>query len=272
MSSAVNTGRTLPRALRPLAVVLIALLAVGSLTGCERVEARDRPILLVHGWSITGGVNCQGTFGPLISQLRSEGFTGPIIKVGFYTGDTNCDVNLRDYGNFENGSSWREISKALSHYIHEVNLEHRLPVDLVGFSMGGNIIRGSVHGAARGDAGFETVIAVEDAVSIAGPLNGAAWYSNACLWGQCKTMQPGHADITWLNSTGDAHSIGGTEWTLYGSQGDWVVPWQSAIHMVDLPPERRVVYADIPHTGGDNFMNDPEVLGDVAEALAQPGV
>ena len=113
---------------------------------------------------------------------------------------------------------------------------------------------------------------IEDAASVAGPHSGAAWFSNLCLWGQCKTMQPGHPDITWLNLAGDARSIGGTEWTLYGSTADWVVPWESAMHMVDVPAERRHVYNDVPHNGSDNFMNDDRVLGDVSEALAKPGV
>lgn len=260
------------RRFRSLAVVAVALLALGSTTACERVEQRDRPVLLVHGWSISGGTDCQGTFGPLIQRLRADGFTGPIIKVGFYTGDSNCDVSLRDYGSFDNGSSWKEVSKALSHYVQELNILYESPVDLVGFSMGGIIIRGAVHGSSRGDAGFASTIAVEDAASVAGPHDGAAWFSNLCLWGQCKTMQPGHADIAWLNLSGDAHSVGGTEWTLYGSTADWVVPWESAMHMVDVPAERRNTYSDVPHNGSDNFMNDTQVLGDVAEALAKPGV
>ena len=48
----------------------------------------------------------------MISQMQSEGFTGPFVKVGYYSGDVNCNVNLRNYGSFSDSSSWKSIAKA----------------------------------------------------------------------------------------------------------------------------------------------------------------
>ncbi len=58
-------------------VALLLVVAVSNACQPPRPEARDRPVLLVHGWSATGGTDCGSTFNPMVAQMRSEGFTGP---------------------------------------------------------------------------------------------------------------------------------------------------------------------------------------------------
>lgn len=248
-------------------VVLVALLVALGSTGCRPVD-RTKPVLLVHGWSGTGGTNCSSTFDGMIAQLRSQGFTGPFVKVGFYDGDTGCDMTLRSWGSFQNGSSWKEVAKAFSKYVAETYTSQGIAVDAVGYSMGGNIVRGAVYGAQIGESGFSAPIKVEDVVTLGAPMNGAAWYSNFCLWGQCSTLKPGAADIRWLNQDMNPQGDGGTEWTVVGSSADDVTPAASATHM-DVPAERRVVYSDVPHTGAGNYMGRADVVTRSADALAK---
>jgi len=247
-------------------LALAALVAVGT-TACR--QTRDKPILLVHGWSATGGTDCGDTFDGMIAQLRAEGFTGPIVKVGYYTGDTNCDVDLRDWGSFDNSSSWKEVAKAFSHYVAATYTAQGQTVDVVGYSMGGIVARGAVYGSATAQSGFAGPLKVEDAVTLGAPHDGAE-VAVFCLWGQCATMKPGAADITWLNQDGDPQGVGGTEWTAVGSEADAVTLVDSALHM-SVPPERLVRYTDVPHTGSGNYLRRADVVTRVGEALERTG-
>ena len=263
-----------PRARRPIARGVVALLALvvvaGAATACEpaRTENRTKPVLLVHGWSASGGTDCGSTFDPMIAQMKKEGFTGPFVKVGYYTGDTNCDMSLRDWGSFDNGSSWKDVAKAFSKYVSATYTQKNKVVDVVGYSMGGDIVRGAVYGSSIAESGFSAAIKVEDAVTFGAPFNGAAWYSSFCLWGQCSTMKPGATDIKWLNQNGNPQGAGGTEWTVFGSDADAVTPVDSALDM-SVPDGRKVRYPDVPHTGSDNYMGRAYVVTRADDALAK---
>lgn len=250
-----------------LAIVVVAALVALGASGC-RPEDKTKPILLVHGWSATGGTSCSGAFDGMIAKLRAQGFTGPFVRVGFYDGDTGCDVNLRSWGNFENGSSWKEVAKAFSKYVYSTYTVRNVAIDGVGYSMGGNIIRGAVYGAQKGESGFSAPIKVEDVVTLGAPFAGADWYSAGCLWGQCSTLKPGAADIDWLVANGNPQGVGGTEWTAIGSKKDAVTPEASATY-INVPAARKVIYSDVPHTGSDNYMGRADVVARAGEALAK---
>ena len=259
---------------RRAAAVLLTLatlagaLVAGASPAAGRTDTKSKPVLLVHGYNPTSNsTDCGATFNGMISQLRSQGFTGPMIRVGFYSGDVNCDVNLRSYGSFGDSSSWKEIAKALASYIRAGYTNAGVAVDVVGYSMGGLIARGAVHGTQRGEAGFGAPIDVEDVVTLGTPHNGAAWYSNLCLWGQCRSLRPGAAEISWLNLNGNPQGKFGTEFTTIGSNGDWVVPSSSAIYMT-LPASNKLVDCCTPHTGGDNYMGRTHIVTRSANGLA----
>src|SRR4030088_1552297 len=64
-------------------------------------------VLFVHGYNPTStSTDCGGDFNTMISQMRSMGFTGAMVRVGFYSGDTNCDVNLHSFGSYGDRDSW----------------------------------------------------------------------------------------------------------------------------------------------------------------------
>lgn len=254
---------------RPVAVLALAaaaLFAASGLTGCRPAEARDRVILLLHGWNAFGaGSNCASNFGPLESSLRTQGFTGDVVTVAFYDSDTNCDVDLADFGSISNSTSWRDLSKVFSTFVYDTYTSQGVIVDVLGHSMGGLIARGAVLGSSRGEAGFSPPLRVEDGVTLAAPHDGAAWYSSFCLWGQCAGLKPGNADLDWLQEVGDPQGVNGTEWTAYGSSSDAVVPLASALDMV-VPPERRVALSGIGHS---DYMVDVTVQGLIGESLAR---
>ncbi len=267
-----HRGTLGPARLSAVAVALVALVAL-ALGACEPSSARldkSKPILFVHGYNPTStSTDCGSTFDQMIASLRSQGFTGPMIKVGFYSGDTNCTMNLHNVASFGDRDSWKEIAKALAVYVHDSYTAQGTTVDMVGYSMGGAIVRGAVYGPISGEGGWSGPIDAEDVLTLGGTHDGAAWYSNFCLWGQCHSLSPSSGDIAWLNQNGNPQGIHGTDFTVVGSDGDAVVPTASATHMT-VPATNKVVYADVPHTGDNNYLHDLRVLDRSSTALALP--
>jgi triacylglycerol esterase/lipase EstA (alpha/beta hydrolase family) len=252
-----------------LAVLVALLFSFVGVPGAEaRIDDKSKPVLFVHGYNATSNsTDCGADFDKMIAQLRAEGFTGPMVKIGFYSGDVNCNVNLRSYGSFGDSSSWKTISMAMSNYVHQNYTSKGVAVDIVGYSMGGLISRGAVHGSQRGDSGFSPRINVEDVVTLGTPHNGAAWYSNLCLWGQCTGLKPGSSELSWLNLNGNPQGLYGTEFTAIASNGDAVVPTASALYM-SIPSTNKVTYSSVPHTGTSNYMNSAAVVTRSGNGLA----
>ncbi|HEY4377315.1 MAG TPA: hypothetical protein VGM93_09160, partial [Acidimicrobiales bacterium] len=73
-----------------VAAAIVAMVALG-LTSCTPTLARtdtSKAVLLVHGYNATStSTDCQSEFGDVIKKLRASGFTGPMIRVGYYSGD-----------------------------------------------------------------------------------------------------------------------------------------------------------------------------------------
>jgi hypothetical protein len=263
--------------LRRAAAALAATvgLATGvSLASPQAVSANLVPnmshtVLFVHGFSLSQSTDCSGDFSQMISWMQSMGFTGPMVKVGYYNADTNCDVNLHNYGSYGDTDSWKGIAAAFSHYVYTTYTSHGVTVDVVGYSMGGLVDRGAVYGAASGASGFSAPINVSDTVTLGTPFNGAAWYVNACGSAQCQSMAQGSPDLNWLNQNSNPQGTNGTTWSNFGSHNDDVVPWQSAIYM-SIPINHQVVWDNISHTGAcchPNYMHSWDVVNRASSGI-----
>jgi Ricin-type beta-trefoil lectin domain len=248
---------------------MFAVVLPAQPAGAALVPNMQNVVLFVHGYNPTStSTNCQDTFGNMMNQMRAQGFTGAFVRVGYYSGDTNCDVNLHSYASYGDRDSWKSIAGAFSKYVYNTYTSRGVTVDVVGYSMGGLIVRGAVWGSQSGASGFSSRINVSDGVTLGGPHNGAAWYSNLCLWGQCSSMVPGSSDLNWLNQNGNPQGAVGTTWTTIGSFNDDVVPWQSAIYM-SISTDHKVVFANVSHTGfiHPNYMNAWAVVNRAGNAL-----
>src|SRR2546426_9961798 len=95
------------------------VIATPEVAGANLAPAMNRTVLLVHGFSLNSSTDCNGTWSQDISWFKSEGFTGPFVKIGYYTGDSNCDINLHSYGSYGDQDSWKSIAAAFSHYVHD---------------------------------------------------------------------------------------------------------------------------------------------------------
>lgn len=270
MGSSVHAPRRVSGAGRLAAVAVVAALVAIGATGCEpaRPDDKSKPVLLIHGWGLGADTDCGSTFNGMIAKLKAAGFTGPFVRVGFYSGGTNCDVNLRSWGPVDDGSHSKVVAQAFSKYVYATYTSKGKAVDVVGYSMGGSVARGAVQGAQAKEAGFSAPINVEDVVLLGAPMNGAAWYSSFCLWGMCSSLKPGSDDVKWMQKVGNPQGVAGTEWTAFGSDADAVTPVDSALK-IDVPANRKVRYSDVPHTGSDNYMGRADVVARAATALAK---
>ncbi len=163
-----------------------------SNTRRELNDNTNTPVILVHG--ITGiesygsdaGSNCDTNYwGTTISYLTNQGYYD-IRTVQYYTGDTNCDVDLHDSAyqslcdNFSPGSAGtnnedlNHVSCLLAQYLNQ-NFAGGQNVILVGHSMGGIIVRNTMYLAKTqgGQQGMPSDIGyVTDAVTFNTPHAG----------------------------------------------------------------------------------------------------
>lgn len=269
-----TTSVTRVRRFRLVTLAIVACFAVPALVGVADAGAytadKSKPVLLIHGYNATSNsTDCGSDFDVMISQMRTEGFTGPFVKVGFYSADTNCTINLHNYGTYGDSDSWKTIAKAFSKFVSTTYTSQGVAVDVVGYSMGGLIARGAVYGASTGAAGFSAPIDVEDATTLGTPHNGAS-LSAFCLWGQCATMKQGSTDLNWLNTNGNPQGRFGTDWTVVGSTGDGVVSVSSALYM-SLPASNKTTFSGVSHTGSSNYMHTATVVTRTDTALSTIG-
>jgi hypothetical protein len=252
------------------AAIALGTLGLPSSAGAALAPSMIRPVLLVHGFSLSSSVDCSSTWSQDISWLQSEGFTGPFVKVGYYSGDSNCDVNLHNYGSYGDQDSWKSIAAAFSHYVYDNYTSRGVAVQAIGYSMGGLVVRGAIYGAQSGASGFSVPINISDVTSWGSPYNGAAWYAQFCFWStQCQSMVQGSSDLDWLNQNGDPQGSAGTNWTVMGSNNDDVVPASSAVDM-SVPANNSIVWDNISHTGvccHPSYLQSWDVLNRTAAAL-----
>ena len=248
------------RAVPVLAAALVLPLGVAlqsAPAGAIPAPSKAATVVFVHGFSPTGGTDCMGSgyldngFGSMIPQMQGDGFSGRLITVGYYSGDSNCSLSLHSYGSYNDGDPFTNIGQAFSWYVYNTFTRNGISIDAVGYSMGGLIIRAAVYGSATGAAGYSPPINIAQVATLGTPHDGAAWYSGACTivgWTQCSAMVQGSSQLNWLNQNGNPQGSAGTNWVTFGSEDDDVVPSSSATFM-SLPVSHKIVFQNVSHTG-----------------------
>lgn len=226
-------------------------------------DSSNETVYLVKGFNsnpFSTGVSCQDRWNPFIPAMRSWGWTGNFIKVGFYTGDAekpDCDINLAERDGTRD-LSLKELGRRLAWNIHLNYSRQGKSVDLVGHSMGGLIVRAALLGVERHQPGddWPPYIYVEDAVTLGTPHYGISSSKANCiqvLWArQCREMVEGSRFVYWLNSTGVPQSRQRTDWTFIGSNADELVSRNSATpttegaqHLVRYAASMRIRHSQL---------------------------
>ncbi len=211
------------------------------------------PIVLVHGITGSGwdlgpwgynsdaGSNCNDNYwGTTIKYLTDRGYSkSNIHTVKFYAGDTNCDVDLLHNKAYQdkcnsfspgsegtNNEDLNHVSCLLAQYLNQ-NFAGEHNVILVGHSMGGIIIRNTMHLAETqgGQHGMPKDIGhVTDAVTFNSPHAGVNDDGYTACGGCTQIMQLAGDDPFMKELTKNAQnpqtSAGFTQWTVVGSECD----------------------------------------------------
>ncbi|MEU1786849.1 hypothetical protein ABZ553_13440 [Streptomyces sparsogenes] len=213
-----------------------------------RGNSSNETVYLVKGfrpYPLPTGVDCDDRWRPFIRATGNWGWKeNQFVKVGFYSGDDNCTINLAE----EDGDrdlSLRELGRRLAWNIYLNHSRYGRSVDLVGHSMGGLIVRAAVLGVTHHNAGedWPPFVYVEDAVTLGTPHYGV---KGSCdrfgMTVQCREMTRGSDFLNWLHSARVPQSAQGTDWTFIGSNFDTTVVRDSAVPKTD-GAQHRVVYA-----------------------------
>jgi len=203
-----------------------------------RSNTDNRPVILIHGLDATGtaGFNCGDYWYGTISQLRNQGWRGPIVTLGYYSGDTNCSGYASRTATRD--TSLNTIGKNVATWIYNNYTAKNVPVDVIAHSMGGLIIQDAIEGAHEDKTGYPKTLYVEDVVTMATP-HGGTTMSKLCPNTQCQQMAIGSSFINGLrkNPQGSAE---GTDWTNIGSERDqWVLP-ESAVNWMN--PSHKILF------------------------------
>lgn len=198
------------------------------------VSSTAYPVLFIHGISNTSSTDC-GEWNPAKSFLKSQGWSGALTSVQFYSHDTNCNANLASEaanctGYHDSGSSdgtnnedIRHVSCELAWYIWDHFTQFGQNVQIVDHSMGGLVTRWALY-ATPFEPALPPFLLVQDIVTMATPHDGAPpayafFYCSSCLQGgQIETAMPFMQEL--INKGQNPQANAGTDWTMLGSQCD----------------------------------------------------
>src|SRR5215468_7883523 len=239
--------RTLPinpfRSCSILLKSLLVALALAAVPAQAATHSKGNVTLFVHGFgpdlpgigwtSINGSstngsltlpnqVDCSGYWEDLPSLMRQQGYTGQFIYVAWYQNASNCDVNLHNWGTYDETLSWVDVGAALSQYIYKNFTSKGIPVDIVAHSMGGMVTRSAIYGASDKappycylticDA-FSPPIDVGTAITAGSPHAGSntlivSTCGNLASNQQiCKETLPDSKSEIWINGMDSNHNI-----------------------------------------------------------------
>jgi hypothetical protein len=274
-------------------VVLLAG-AVGCSSSSRPLHAGlpDTPVVLVHGYNAT---SCPGTdvtrgiWGGAYLELTHGGWQGPLLPVSYYACDRD-GVDITGYGptvptgaapaitagtprvHYDQNAGIDQLAHDLGWFVYQSYSRDGTPVDLVGVSMGGLIIRDLLYRVAHKDPRFPPSLAVTHAVTFSTPYlgYGGTGASSICPVEtvECQQFAVGSPLITELNSDPQPpQGDGGTAWSVAGSSAG--CDFLPATSSVGLAGAERVDYLTpcYTHTG---YLWDNNPTADASARITRP--
>ncbi|HKC27024.1 MAG TPA: hypothetical protein VKB75_03335 [Jatrophihabitans sp.] len=287
------------RALLVVAALVVAgaaALVWRSTTASSTHETAPKatPVLLVHGYAKGA---CPGTdvlhaiWGGVYLMLQQAGWTGPVLPMSYYRCDTD-GVDFTGYGpitpqgatptitaaqtrgGYDQDVSLDQLAHDLAWFVYNTYSRHDTPVDLVGSSMGGLIMRDALYRVAARDRSFPPYLLVPRAVTFSTPHGGYGQVgANSDFCGgqtvECDQFAIGSPFMTMLaDHAQDPQARGGTAWMLVGSSaGCDFVPARSSLAM---PAAQRVDYLS-PCYGHIGYLWDLQSSQTARALVTAPG-
>lgn len=262
---------------RRIAVALAICLTFSTLLvgiAEARTDNRSKPIIYVHGLDAfgTAGTDCN-MWNTMQSRLASWGQTGTAVKLKYYTGDTNCSHSLDHHGSHTKhyssdahdgagtshtaDASIRHLGYHFAWYVYDHFSSVGVPVDLVGHSMGGLIIRYALAQTQLHHPDFPPYLYVEDVVTLGTPHQGSNWSGWCFLALECNEIFPSSSFMSWLATNAqNPQGQGGTDWTTIASYDDTYVSEGSGTGMDATHKIRYLGSMNIEHSDYYNDTSD----------------
>lgn len=211
------------------------------------------PVYLVHGYNDSGNSDCASLWGNATDYFASKGMDkSSIHTVGYYAGDSNCDVDL---GDGDTNTRIKDTAVALANHIYDANTSKGQSVDIVAHSMGGLVTRVALLGSAQGWEGFpKAKLEVGDVVTLATPHQGITEKSkyDSTQW---DSMAPDSKFMEVLQAPEnrlDQDWAQGVDWSFVGSDEDKTVSGDAGIDK-GRPAQHKYRYKaddkhDLAHT------------------------
>ena len=210
-------------------------------------RSTDNPVYFVHGYEPNGAVDCGAYWDDARREFHEQGWRGPLRTIGFYAGDTNCDVTVGEDLQVSTDTSITRIAATFARHVHRTHTRAGEPVDIVAHSMGGIIARVALLGAAQGWPGYPNgKLRVGTVTTLGTPHGGLACdlRPEFCVHDQLRQQAPGsdlvgvlharpnHLDRPWTRDT---------KWHFIGTDEDELVDTDSAVH-AGFPADGRYRY------------------------------
>lgn len=289
--------------MRPTILLGAALLTL--ITGCSTArvagdgssgatDPKATPVVFVHGYA---GGSCPGTdvtrkiWGGAYLEFSRAGWTGPLLPVSYYACDSD-GVDITGYGahippgasatisagqprvRYDQNTSIDQLAHDLGWFVYDSYSVDRVPVDLVGISMGGLVMRDLLFRVAQHDPRFPPYLLVPRAVTLSTPHRGyGTRASNVAFCGghflECDQFATDSPFIARLTADApDPQGSGGTRWTVVGSSaGCDFVPIRSALGM---PGAEQVDYLS-PCYGHSGYLWDFDSSADATTRVTDAG-
>jgi Putative serine esterase (DUF676) len=220
-----------------------------------------RPLILLHGFSPTGSVNCNNYWGKgYVEKYLNDtrGWAGRVRELTYYqSGGTGC---TRIPGAAGVNQPIEDLGSEFAWYIYNTYSHSGVAVDVIAHSMGGLVTRIAIEGTQHrfmtgSGRTFPPYLYIEDVATLSSPHEGA----RSSVWGGCGVgymevceMIPGSSFLRyWIAPYGNPQSTMGTDWSFIGSGDDWVVNTGSALDRnASRHPGHKYLY--LSHTGLDH--------------------
>jgi pimeloyl-ACP methyl ester carboxylesterase len=292
--------RAARRPTRWIAVLAAVLLAA---VGCSRTLSAKpgptlpavlptTPVLFVHGYNAAtcpGADVTKAQWGVAYLELANAGWRGPLLPLSYYACDHD-GFDITGYGpatpagvapvisagtprvRYDQDTSIDQLAQDLGWYVYKTFGHAGTPVDLVGISMGGLIIRDLLYRVANKDPRFPPTIAVTQVVTFSTPYLGYGTQggSRFCpvVTLECQQFAVGSPLLSQLNAAASPpQGDGGTTWSAAGSSaGCDVVPASSTLALDDA---LRVDYVKpcYTHTA---YLYDGNTNADASVRITRP--
>src|SRR4051794_5726044 len=183
-----------------------------------------KPLILLHGFSPTGSVNCNNYWGKgyveqYLNNTRGWAGRAEIRKLTYYSsGGTGC---ARIPGAAGINQPIEDLGSEFAWYIYNNYSHSGVAVDVIAHSMGGLVARIAIEGTQHrfmtgSGRTFPPYLYIEDVATLSSPHEGArssVWEGCAGSLQVCE-MIPGSAFLRyWIAPYGNPQSTMGTDWS-----------------------------------------------------------